>query len=348
MECPDCGFNNTPGSVFCGDCGRRLDSVAAESALEEEITTEAAAALSNARTTDASGRIVVSRTDSGQIQVKKVSGGDKFLRVDCPYCGRSVKIPDGATLCPYCGAGLADGTPPQEGYETTEITSSRRDASRPVARLFHLLPQGDEKEIPLEYECATIGRTRGLPKELVFETDPYLSPRHAELRYEGDRIRMVDLGSLNGVFLRIERESPLSQGSVFVLGEQVFRFEVVKDHPGAPEPDKDGTVPMGGGLERAGAKLVKILADGGDGPEYHVIGARCILGRQEGQYTFPDDATMSLRHAEIRERGGNYMLADLRSTNGTFLRVEEMDLGAGAMVRIGSQRFRVEYESAEV
>lgn len=347
MECPDCGFKNTPGSIFCGDCGRRLDPAAAKvPPLEEEITTEAAAALSRARTTDASGRIVVSRTDSGQISVQKVKSGEKFLRVDCPYCGRSVKIPDGATICPYCGAGLADGTPPQEAYETTEITARRRDPSLPRAVLYHILPQGDERAIPLDYDCSTVGRTKGLPKELVFETDPYLSPRHAEFRYEGDRVRVVDLDSLNGVFHRIRRESKLEHGAVFIAGEQVFRFELVRKHPGAPPPAKDGTVPMGGGLERTGAKLVKVLADGGDGPEFHLIGARCTLGRLAGQYTFPDDPLMSSRHAEVIERGGQYSLLDLESTNGTFLRVPEMELAPRSAVRVGSQRFRIEYHPA--
>ena len=52
---------------------------------------------------------------------------------------------------------------------------------------------------------------------------------------------------------------------------------------------------------------------------------------------------MSQSHAMVEESGGRHLISDLESTNGTMVRVPDADLGSGAVVRMGSQRFRVEF-----
>lgn len=67
-----------------------------------------------------------------------------------------------------------------------------------------------------------------------------------------------------------------------------------------------------------------------------------ILGRTQGTYTFPDDRYLSRSHARFRIHVGNCALEDLKSTNGTFVRIRERHLlDEDDTVLIGSQFLRV-------
>ena len=62
-------------------------------------------------------------------------------------------------------------------------------------------------------------------------------------------------------------------------------------------------------------------------------------GRHPDSVIFLDDITVSRRHAEIRQVGGDYHVADVGSLNGTYLnreRVEEGTLKDGDELQIGT------------
>ena len=62
-------------------------------------------------------------------------------------------------------------------------------------------------------------------------------------------------------------------------------------------------------------------------------------GRHPDSVIFLDDITVSRRHAEIRQVGDGYRVADVGSLNGTYLnrqRVEEADLHDGDELQIGT------------
>ena len=330
-NCGKCGAANSSGSSFCGDCGASMP-------LPDESGPHV-----DAKSTKASDRIVVSRDTQGEVSVKVVRPGGRHVRHDCPVCGRSVKVPEDATVCPKCGGAL-----PGSGEETVMIEPAisapkPRDAASPLAVLYHLLPSGEETPIPLEYRQSIVGRLRGVPESLIFKQDPYLSPVHAEFQYTETGLKVLDRDSLNGVFGLIRGPTTLESGQMLLMGDQIFRFDTLPAGANAGGYGPEGTVPLGSGLNRPGAKLVKILADGGDGPEFYLGGQRRVFGRQSGHFTFPDDLLLSQQHAAVEEVGGRFIVTDLDSTNGTMVRVPDADLGAGAVVRMGSQRFRIEY-----
>ena len=75
-----------------------------------------------------------------------------------------------------------------------------------------------------------------------------------------------------------------------------------------------------------------ILDDGRDDGEWvRIRGDKVVIGRTEGDVCIPHDTMISSRHAEIIRQAvqGSYRwyLKDLKSTNGTYVRV------AGAMLR---------------
>ncbi|MEO2002092.1 MAG: FHA domain-containing protein, partial [Pirellulales bacterium] len=62
------------------------------------------------------------------------------------------------------------------------------------------------------------------------------------------------------------------------------------------------------------------------------------IGREKGNEITVEDHEASRRHAEIRKHDDTYFLADLDSSNGTFLnncRISEAELKSGDRIQIG-------------
>lgn len=93
--------------------------------------------------------------------------------------------------------------------------------------------------------------------------------------------------------------------------------------------------------------MLCVLDDGSnDGEWLRIRTGRLTIGRTEGDVLIPDDEGISGRHAEIvREDVGGYqcwMLRDLESRNGTFVRVSDARLTHGMHLLIGLRRFSFE------
>jgi pSer/pThr/pTyr-binding forkhead associated (FHA) protein len=109
------------------------------------------------------------------------------------------------------------------------------------------------------------------------------------------------------------------------------------------EPDTQPERPQ----DRPPMALLCVLDDGKlDGEWIRLRGDRYLIGRTEGDVRIPHDAMMSGRHAEIsRQRGPGgfrWLLTDLQSTNGTFVRVGSTILRHHNELRIGGNHYRFE------
>ncbi|HWE66242.1 MAG TPA: FHA domain-containing protein [Acidimicrobiales bacterium] len=81
------------------------------------------------------------------------------------------------------------------------------------------------------------------------------------------------------------------------------------------------------------------------------LGGRYLLeqgvtkaGRHPESDIFLDDITVSRRHVEISHRGGEFVLRDVGSLNGTYVnreRIDEVTLAPGDEVQIG--KFKLVY-----
>ena len=92
----------------------------------------------------------------------------------------------------------------------------------------------------------------------------------------------------------------------------------------------------------AGKPVIQIISEGGQvGETYSVGKGGALIGRVEGDATFPHDGYLSSRHARVVDRGGRYFLVDLDSRNGTFIRIkEEVELKPGDTFLVGKQLFK--------
>ncbi|MDP2341652.1 MAG: FHA domain-containing protein [Deltaproteobacteria bacterium] len=185
------------------------------------------------------------------------------------------------------------------------------------------------------------GRVNGV---ILFFDDPFVSPTHCKFSFLQSKLKVIDQGSLNGVYLRVKQERRMSDGELIRVGRQLFRYETLEK--AAFQVKKiEGDDSRIWGSPNAGAfgRLVQILEDGRTGEIRLLSGERCQLGREIGDIVMPTDGFISGRHCVFTQQGGETVLTDLGSSNGTYVRVRgEADVGHGDFVLVGNQMLRVE------
>ncbi len=89
-------------------------------------------------------------------------------------------------------------------------------------------------------------------------------------------------------------------------------------------------------------RIVRMARGGGQRAEYDVPDRGLVVGRIKADLTFPDDETVSPRHATIRPAGDHIEVEDAGSLNGLFVRIKgEHRLTEGDAFLCGDQVFRV-------
>jgi pSer/pThr/pTyr-binding forkhead associated (FHA) protein len=168
-------------------------------------------------------------------------------------------------------------------------------------------------------------------------------------------------GGGRGGRISSDSEQPLEDQDLFLVGQQVLRFEVVKDaEEGFGVASDNGTLLFGTPATPRFARLAQRTVEGVVRDVFNVRKAETVLGRESGDIVFPDDPFLSRRHAVLRIHGleprGNdqsggqrrFTLSDLGSSNGTFLKIHaEIPLRHGDHFRIGQQLFRFDLEETK-
>jgi hypothetical protein len=88
---------------------------------------------------------------------------------------------------------------------------------------------------------------------------------------------------------------------------------------------------------------LRLIVDGLERGQPFELNEDNAIGRTGGDITFPADGYMSGNHARIIQRGGDFILTDVGSRNGTFVKIKsEVQLEPGDIIMIGRQFFRFE------
>ena len=223
-------------------------------------------------------------------------------------------------------------------------------------------------------DTSDIGRTEG---NILLGEDRYVSPRHARIQARSGSYYLRDLASTNGVYMRIPfgreaaaaaassrargespsatLEQPIVDQDLFLVGQQVLKFEVVKlAEEGFGIASENGTLVFGTPAAPRYARLSQRTVEGVVRDVYHLQKAETIIGREVGDLVFTEDPFLSRRHAAVVVQGGTvgaksqqrrFSLMDLGSSNGTFLQLrEEIRLKNGDHLRIGQQLFRFDLD----
>ncbi len=322
LKCASCGKENESHYKFCLACGAELP---AASVLQTPIT----------RGWVDSAPLVVLPQPTPVPEAAAPRPGplpdpenDPHMVTSraCPTCDNIVPV--SFTFCGQCGGRLDTGA------------MTHRDLGMSFVSEGHLvLVRADGTEggtHPLTMGNNLIGRNTGP----LFNADGYLSPQHAQITLNQNGVQISDLGSLNGVFLRITEEEELFDGDVFRVGQELLRMDLL---PPA-EPLDNGTHIMGSPPAGAWGRLALIVSREHDGSAFLLSGDAVVLGRERGDILFSEDGYVSGTHARVSMRNGRHYLADLNSSNGTFIKLRgTRQVPAGALLLLGQQLFRVQY-----
>jgi len=282
----------------------------------------------------------------------------------CLDCGQPLRVPPAAgdAGCPSCGAPLQAGfrfcgvcgkpvpgpaTARGAGGPSSTGPHAARPASPPLPapgapagrfRLTVVRSDGTAgTAFALERDDAVCGRTEG---DVRLSDDPTVSPRHARFTQAGGALRVEDLGSVNGTFLRLRAPRRVSVGEEIRVGRQLLRLEPL---PRPAPPVDRGVRPWGTRDPGYRFRLSQLLEGGGLGEIFPLRDGENLVGREAGEVTFPSDRYVSARHARIEIRGAEITLADAGSSNGTFVKIAgPVDLAPGDQLLVGGQLLRVD------
>ena len=248
--CPNCGNQNPESAAFCSQCGTKLLGKPQPRAATVYLQPEAA---------EQQHRMVVVRpggADGVSFAVppgkSAIGRGEVQIRLDDPYLsprhaelslhGGQLSIADlqssnGVYLRLRAETPLTVGDELRLGRQLLRIEpvaetqfapdsgriwgSPDRGARYRVTQL--LEGSGVGEALPISEGEYLFGREEG---GMIFPADQSLSRRHAVLSVTREGIRVRDLESANGTFLRLRQETVLTPGDHLLLGTQQLRYEL--------------------------------------------------------------------------------------------------------------------------
>ncbi len=262
----------------------------------------------------------------------------------CASCGAALQ--PGFRFCGICGKPVGAPPPaappprPPTGPHAARAGPPPLPAAAPARRFRVTTVRSDGlagTSFSLDRDEVLCGRTEG---GVRLSDDPTVSPRHARFLQAGGVLRVEDLGSVNGTFVRLKEPRRISLGDEFRVGRQLLRLEPL---PRPAHPDDHGVRPWGTADPGYRLRLSQLLEGGGLGEIFPLKEGENLVGRDAGEVTFPSDRYVSARHARIDVKGGEVMLTDVGSSNGTFAKLSgALELAPGDQLLIGGQLLRVD------
>ncbi len=241
--CTTCGAAVPESFTFCGQCGARVDGA------QETVRNLGTDAVTQ-------GRLVLIRADGSEGGAHPLGFGDNVLGrgtgplfdADGYLSPRHAIVTlhgDGVTIA---DAGSLNGvfmrTTEEEPIEHGDVFRVGQEILRfellppaePLPDGTHIMgsPPGgawgrlvlivsqtqDGSAFPISGEAVVLGRERG---DIVFTEDGYVSGTHARVSQRNGRFYLSDLNSSNGTFLRLRGPRRAANGTLLLLGQQLFR-----------------------------------------------------------------------------------------------------------------------------
>ncbi len=250
----------------------------------------------------------------------------------CKEC--SSPVPGGHKFCGACGGGVPD----EIQNAQTKFFGAMQQPGK--ARL--ILIRGEQGIDGLSYLLQGQEHIAGrADAQILFPEDMWLSPRHANFIYRGEKLVVRDEGSANGVYVRVRGTVPIKVGQAFLCGEQVFRLDGTPKDTSGPEPDQ--TYFYSSPKRTSPFRITQLLEGGVDGMVFCARDDGARIGREDADLNFPEDIFMSGAHAKVAPAGDGFTLTDEDSRNGTYIRIDgEHELSHADYLFLGHQLLRVE------
>ena len=309
ITCPRCGTQTPLGFAYCQQCGFHMQAPPVSPASE---------VITNIRP----------RSPSASPPIANAAGG---ARLDGP-------------IDPHAGTMAQDDkarTPISARAAVAPLASAATSPSWGTAVLVNR-DGSDGQRYALGGEYITLGRAGS---DIAFDEDRFLGRPHARIERGGDGVVKIQaLDTLNGVFRKTDVPVELVDGTTILIGREVLRYERVEPEESKAHPlVRHGVALFGSPPRDPWGRFVALVPSGGYRDVRHLAGDEIVLGREDGDIVFRDDAFLSRRHAAVTWDGKRAQISDLGSSNGTFVRIAGPTvLKHGDHVRMGDQLLRIE------
>jgi len=214
-ECSVCHTQNEDSSVFCQDCGTKLEVPAPAAAAPAAPAPAPAAPAAPAAPVAA--------------QPAAAAAGP----IICPACQTSNEA--GYSFCKSCGVSLTAPapapTPAAAAPAPAPAPAETAPAAAPVPtaitgpRLVIAGDPGKGTTFALNKPQINLGR---VPEgnDIALPGDGYVSSRHAVITQEGNDFFIEDRGSVNGTYKLLKGKVKLQPGDVIKVGDTNLEFQV--------------------------------------------------------------------------------------------------------------------------
>jgi pSer/pThr/pTyr-binding forkhead associated (FHA) protein len=202
------------------------------------------------------------------------------------------------------------------------------------------------REFELGKASVTLGRS--MTNDIIL-SDARVSRGHSRLECSAASCTIVDLGSANGTRvngLPVDRVE-LKNGDTIAVGNTQLRYDVSKPFEEVGMTVIDTSADLDLTLDR---EILPMSINETHSPRLIIFTSgrtwevpiedsdRLAIGRTEDNQVVIEHESVSRHHAEVVRRGSAFLVRDLGSTNGVWLRgerVEESALQDGDVVRVG-------------
>lgn len=362
IVCPRCSKENQDHYKFCLGCGAELPRAAAAAQPKSFTAPTPPSGMPAQGGAPAAAAPRAAAPVAGGWAPAPAAAPAPMAAAPAPMAAAPAPVEPATLACPNCGSQVPRnfkfcGTC---GHDMTKVAAAPAAAPAPVAaapvaapvaapapapaaggairgRLVLIRPDGSEGETVDLPEDVILGRDSAGP----FASDSYLSPQHARFTFRNGAFVVADLSSLNGVYLRIDRDVPteLTDGTIFRIGQEILRFETIRP----AQRGAHGEELMGSPSTGMAGRILLLIGRDTTGNAYTIPAEGLMLGRERGDIIFPDDGYVSGLHCRLNGQGGKVFLTDLGSSNGTFIRLAaETTLKKGSLLLMGQQLFRME------
>jgi pSer/pThr/pTyr-binding forkhead associated (FHA) protein len=249
QSCASCGARIQPGFAFCGACGTPVPGVAPAAPPTPGFSKDSARLVLIQPDGTEGGTVEI---PTSEVAVGRDAGAffehDLYLSprhaVFKSNRGESVTVRDENSLngvyvkvAPQAPQEVRSGDVFRIGQELILFESIDRGApaadgtekmGSPIeglwGRLSLIIGKGRlGNSFPVGGDGVILGRERG---NILFPEDGYVSGVHLRLYCEGRKFFLVDLGSSNGTYLRVNGRTTVKPGDFLLMGAQLFRVDV--------------------------------------------------------------------------------------------------------------------------
>lgn len=260
MQCPQCSSSMPRSFKFCHVCGLAL---APATAIKPQVELERHTAKPNLEAKEVRGQLAFLRSDGTAGESYPLCGGQTLLGRDLggmfardfylspqharfEFHGPRLLVFDQNSLNgiylrmeAHVAVPLNDGTFLRVGQQLLRF-DVRKKKQPLAADSHHVEPLASpethavgrislvigEGELGNGYsilpEGVLFGRENG---DILFPEDGYVSALHCRIYAEDGVVMLMDLGSSNGTFLRVDQQQEIKNGAILLLGQQLCRVE---------------------------------------------------------------------------------------------------------------------------